>query len=90
MLQKSFKIISENGIHARIASTLVRVASEFQADIKLSVNNVTVDFKSIMGVMSLGVYKDEVITVTANGIDEEEAIKALGFMILDLKYGKDY
>ena len=90
MIQKSFKIISENGIHARIASALVRTASEFQSDIRLSVNNVSVDFKSIMGVMSLGIYKDEVIIVSANGVDEEEAIKALEFLILDLKYGKDY
>lgn len=90
MLEKQFKITSETGLHARVSSQLVREASSFTSKVSLSVGDTTVDFKSIMGVMSLGVYKGEIIKVTCDGVDEEEAMNHLTFMISELKLGRDY
>lgn len=89
MIEKTYKIISESGIHARVASDLVRAASEFNCDIFLVSDDTKVDFKSIMGVMSLGVYKDEMIKIICHGIDEEEAIKHMEFMLYDLRIARE-
>jgi phosphocarrier protein len=49
----------------------------------------TVDFKSIMGVMSLGIYSGTTIEVKAEGEDEEEAIAAIKSKIIELSLGKE-
>ena len=90
MIERTYKVISDSGIHARVASDLVKAASEFSCDIKLVLDDTSVDFKSIMGVMSLGVYKDEIIKVICNGIDELDAINHLQFLMDDLKIAKEY
>ena len=73
MKRKSFKITNENGIHARPATTLVNEAMKYKSDISLQALRKTVDFKSIMGVMSLGIYTGVTIDVVANGVDEHES-----------------
>ena len=90
MIEKSYKITSINGIHARSAAVLVKEASKFSADITLCLNNVCVDFKSIMGVMSLGIYKNEIVKIICVGSDEVEAIKHLDNVIHELNIGKEY
>ncbi|KZZ85234.1 MULTISPECIES: phosphocarrier protein HPr [Bacillaceae] len=77
MAEKTFKVTAESGIHARPATVLVQTASRFDADINLEYNGKTVNLKSIMGVMSLGIAKDSEIKITASGSDESEAISAL-------------
>jgi len=76
-MKKDFIVISELGIHARPATELVRVASMFKSNIKVTRKNQTIDMKSIMGLMSLGMYKGQEFTITVEGIDEEEAINKL-------------
>ena len=77
MVKKTFTIIDQSGIHARPATVLVNTASKFDAEMNLEYNGKTVNLKSIMGVMSLGVPKDAVIHVVAEGSRAEEAITAL-------------
>ncbi len=89
MVKKLFKITSESGLHARPATILVNVAVGFKSDIKLNALKKTIDFKSIMGVMSLGVYSGTTIEVIADGEDEALAIEAIKDKILELKLGKE-
>lgn len=89
MIKKYYKITNVIGIHARPATVLVNEAMKFDCDIKLSAMKKTVDFKSIMGVMSLGVYNGATIEISCDGSDEAEAIKALGNKIFELKLGKE-
>ena len=90
MIEKTFKVISDNGIHARSASNLVKEASQFICDIKLFLGETSVDFKSILGVMSLGVYKNELIKVVCSGEDEVKAMNHLEFLMNDLNVAKIY
>jgi phosphocarrier protein HPr len=78
MAQKTFTITDETGIHARPATVLVQTASKFSSDVNLEYNGKTVNLKSIMGVMSLGIPKGASITVSAAGSDEDQAIDAVG------------
>ncbi len=57
MINQTFTIIDQVGIHARPSTTLVQTASKFNADIYLEYNGKIVNLKSIMGVMSLAFQK---------------------------------
>ena len=76
MEKREFHIIAETGIHARPATLLVQAASKFNSDINLEYNGKSVNLKSIMGVMSLGVGQGADVTITADGDDAKEAIEA--------------
>ncbi|CDR31136.1 Phosphocarrier protein HPr [Acholeplasma oculi] len=81
-MKQKFVIVSEYGLHARPATRLVNQAMSYQSEISLSAFNRTVNLKSIMGVMSLGIYNGEIVEVQAEGEDAAEAIEGLtNFMI---------
>ena len=76
-MEKKFTIIDEMGLHARPATVLVNTAGKFAADITLDYNGKSVNLKSIMGVMSLGVPYNAEILVSAEGEDAADALAAL-------------
>ena len=77
MEKKDFNVIAVTGLHARPATLLVQTASKFNSDINLEYKGKSVNLKSIMGVMSLGVGQGSDVTITAEGTDEAEAIAAI-------------
>ncbi|EKK20094.1 Phosphotransferase system, phosphocarrier protein HPr [Fructilactobacillus florum 8D] len=77
MEKRQFKITAETGIHARPATFLVQTASKFDANITLDYEEKTVNLKSIMGVMSLGVGQGAVVTIAADGDNADEALDAI-------------
>ena len=77
MEKKEFHVVAETGIHARPATLLVQTAGKFSADLNLEYKGKSVNLKSIMGVMSLGVGQGADVTITAEGADEKEALEAV-------------
>ena len=77
MEKKEFHVVAETGIHARPANLLVQTARKFSADLNLEYKGKSVNLKSIMGVMSLGVGQGADVTITAEGADEKEALEAV-------------
>ena len=77
MEKREFHIVAETGIHARPATLLVQAASKFNSDINLEYNGKSVNLKSIMCVMSVGVGQGADVTITADGDDAKEAIEAI-------------
>ena len=77
MEKKDFHIIAETGIHERPATLLVQTASKFNSDINLEYKGKSVNLKSIMGVMSLGVGQGAEVTITVDGQDEAEAMEGI-------------
>ena len=77
MEKRDFKVTAETGIHARPATILVQTASKFSSDVTLQYEGKSVNLKSIMGVMSLGVGQNADVTISAEGQDEKEAIEAI-------------
>ncbi len=70
----------EAGLHARPAATFVRLAASFAS--RITIANVSrtskaVNAKSILGVMSAGIKKNDTIVITADGEDEQAALNAL-------------
>ena len=77
MAEKQFKVTADTGIHARPATLLVQTASRFDSEITLEYKGKTVNLKSIMGVMSLGIGQGADISISAEGSDSEEALRSL-------------
>lgn len=70
-------VIDPVGLHARPATVAVNAASKFKSEIKISYKGKSVNMKSIMGVMSLGIPTQSEIIVSAEGEDEEEAVTTI-------------
>lgn len=77
MEKRDFTITSETGIHARPATILVQAASKYNSDVTLSYEGKSVNLKSIMGVMSLGVGQGADVTISAEGADADDAISTI-------------
>jgi phosphocarrier protein len=77
MVEKTFTITEASGIHARPATLLVQTVSGFNSEINLEYNGKSVNLKSIMGVMSLGIKQGAEIKIVASGSDANEAIAAI-------------
>lgn len=77
MVEKKFTVIDKVGIHARPASALVQAAGQFTSDVQLEYNGKSVNLKSIMGIMSLGIGQDAEIIIRAEGDDEQAALEKI-------------
>ncbi|MCI8917500.1 MAG: HPr family phosphocarrier protein [Eubacterium sp.] len=77
MKEFNYEIKDEQGIHARPAGLLVKEAKKFTSALTITKNGQTKKLTQLMMVMSLGVKKGEVVTIQADGEDEEAAIEAL-------------
>lgn len=83
MISRQVEIINKLGLHARASTKLTQTASKFASEIFIERNGRRVNAKSIMGVMMLAAAKGAVLTLEANGKDEEQAIDALTALIQD-------
>lgn len=72
-----YTITDPEGIHARPAGLFVKEAGKFASKITIAKDGKEVDAKRIFGIMSLGVKKDNVVTLKIEGEDEEEACSTL-------------
>ncbi len=81
MEKVTLKLNNPEGLHARPAALFVQVASRFSSELQLEAHGVTVNGKSIIGIMSLGAFHGEEISLTATGQDEKLMIKALQLLI---------
>lgn len=74
MKQKAVKIQLDHGLEVRPVAMLVQVASQYNSSVYLETEGKSVNAKSIMGMMSLGLDSGEMVTVVTNGPDEDEAL----------------
>lgn len=77
MIKKPVKIELDTGLEARPVAQLVQLASQFECEIHVEVEEKEVNAKSIMGMMTLGLDTGEEIIVSADGADEDEAMKKM-------------
>lgn len=88
MTQETLTIENKTGIHARPASMFVQTATKFKSKVQLTAKGKTVDAKSILMIMSMGLVKGTEITISADGPDEAEAVAALKDLV-DSKFGEE-
>ena len=88
MIQRDFTISNSLGLHARPSAQLTQVASRFAAEVWITRNGRRVNAKSIMGVMMLAARKGAVVTMDADGPDEQAALDAIATLI-ESGFGED-
>ncbi len=69
------------GLHARAAARFVHAASAFQSRIRVARGDREMDGKSIMGLLLLAAARGTCVTITADGVDERDAIATLQALI---------
>jgi phosphotransferase system HPr (HPr) family protein len=77
MITRDFTILAPEGMHARPATALVKLARQFQSDILLKKGIKEVKMNSLLNILSMGVKGGEVVTVLVEGVDEGVAVEAL-------------
>jgi phosphocarrier protein len=85
--ERVVKIVNENGLHARPAAEVVKVAGRFKCDITMVRDDLEVNAKSIMGVMMLAAECGAELIVRANGSDAQEAVDAIAALVAN-KFGE--
>ena len=85
MISRDIEIKNKLGLHARAAARLVHTAARFKSDIKIRKGDEEVDGKSILGILLLAAGRGSVVTVKADGPDEQDAVDAIEKLI-DAKF----
>jgi phosphotransferase system HPr (HPr) family protein len=85
MFEKQVQVVNETGLHARPASLFIAEAMKFKSNITLIKEGKTANGKSMLNVLSLGMNKGTVITIKAEGDDEQLAVEKLVDFIANLK-----
>ncbi|NDD58777.1 MAG: HPr family phosphocarrier protein [Chlamydiae bacterium] len=72
-----FIVINEKGLHTRPSTELVKCASSFRCQVTLVYQNVSVNAKSLLGILMLAAARGAKIKVEAQGEDAKEAVHSI-------------
>jgi phosphocarrier protein HPr len=81
VIEREATIVNQEGLHARPAARIVRLANSFVAEVELAKDGLAVNAKSIMGVMMLAAECGSSIVIRADGPDAEQAVQALAELV---------
>ncbi|MDR1515105.1 MAG: HPr family phosphocarrier protein [Synergistaceae bacterium] len=85
MFTANATIKNQTGLHARPAAQLVALCKKFSSNIQITdASGKKFDPKSIIGVLSAGISQGADVQVTAEGDDENEAVRQIVSFINDL------
>ena len=74
-------VVNRLGMHARAAAKFVHLATRFEARVKVARDGREMDGKSIMGILLLAAARGSTITISADGVDERDAVAALTALV---------
>lgn len=81
-MQKATMLVRhEAGLHARPAAQFVKLAKQYTSAISVSSKGKTVNAKSMVLILTLGISRGTEIEISAIGEDEQEAVAALVSLI---------
>ena len=76
-VRRTAEICNARGLHARASAKFVKLAGQYQAEIRVSKDGQSVDAQSIMGLMMLAAGPGCTLEIAAEGPDAEAAAEAL-------------
>lgn len=83
MMERETRIVNPLGMHARPAAAFVKTANRFRSHVSVRRGELTVNGKSIMGMMMLAAEQGAAIVIAAEGDDAEAALTALCALVAD-------
>jgi phosphotransferase system HPr (HPr) family protein len=81
MASRTVIVVNPQGFHARPAHEFVKLASQFQAEVKIVKDNERINGKSILDLLTLGAGNGTKLSLLATGADAEAAVAALAGLI---------
>jgi phosphocarrier protein HPr len=86
MISKTYTILAPEGMHARPATAIVKLAKPFQSIILLKYGEKSARLNSLLGILSMGIKGGATIVVEIDGADEDAAATAFDtFFAANLK-----
>ncbi|MCP5508912.1 MAG: HPr family phosphocarrier protein [Chlamydiales bacterium] len=83
--QSTFVVLNDKGLHTRPSTELVKCASRFRCQITLYYQDLSVNAKSLLGILMLAASRGAKIRIEAEGEDSEDAIRAI-LMLAEKKF----
>jgi len=83
LVERTIPLLHRTGLHLRAAGRFAETASRYKADIGLSVDNRSVNGKSVLEILTLGAAPGVELTICAQGEDAEDALDALEALVQD-------
>ena len=83
MIVNEYVIMAPQGIHARPATTLIRLTKNFKSTVSLKRGDKTIRLNSMLNILSMTIKGGETISVIVEGDDEAEAAKAIGLFFTE-------
>jgi phosphocarrier protein len=80
-VSRTVEIVNIRGLHARASAKFVKLASGFDAEVRVSREGQTVDARSIMGLMMLAAGPGCCIDIEAEGAEAQAAVDALASLV---------
>jgi len=81
VVEREVQIVNRAGMHARPAAEFVKLAGRFRAEITVAKDDLSVNGKSIMGVLMLAAERGSRLKLSARGDDAEDAVQALATLV---------
>lgn len=85
MYKQDVTITAPNGLHTRPAAQFVKEAKAFNSEITVTSNGKSTSAKSLFKLQTLGLTQGTVITISADGEDEQTAVEHLVKLIPELE-----
>lgn len=79
--RRTVEVCNQRGLHARASAKFVKLAAQFDAEVRISKDGQTVDAQSIMGLMMLAAGPGCGLQIEAEGQDAEAAVEALAALV---------
>ena len=77
IIKKRIRVTNPQGLHARPASTFVKIANKFESEVTVKKGGESVNGKSIMGLMTLAANEGSVLDIEVSGPDADRAMREL-------------
>ena len=81
MTSRTVTVTNRLGLHARATARFVHIATRFESAVRIGRDGRVMDGKSILGILLLAAAQGAVLTLSAEGHDEEAAVEALAELI---------
>lgn len=81
MVSRNVTVRNSDGLHARPATFFVQKANSFRSTIWVEKGDGRVNAKSLLGVLSLGIFNGTTINLIADGADESDAVSVLADLV---------
>ncbi len=88
MTSQSVVVVNQLGMHARAAARFVHLATRYHARLRVAPDAREMDGKSLLGFPLLAAARGSTITISADGADEHDAVRAL-VALVQAGFGED-